>query len=858
MANRVLLCLVFLLTCFGVGTAYAQTGKLSGRVTEKANKAAIPGVSVVVKLNGGVKGFSTTDDKGNYSVSALVPGNYTVEFVSMTFAPVKIANVPIEMDKTRFLNAEMVEEGVNLGPAEVVAYKIPVIDPDNTTTGGTLTNEAIMKIPTREVGTLVSTQPGVFAADDRGAVNLKGTRSSNTVYFVNGVKINGTTPNLPVQAISQLSVITGGVPAQYGDAVGGIISITTTSPSAAFSGGIDLETSTPLDQYDNNLGSFNLMGPILKRKAEEGKPASSLLGFFVSGQFQNSKDDSPIRQGLYQVRPDVLARINERPFVNTLIGTQEQAIEASRLLRLSDLEKVKVRPNSASQRVSFNTTLDFQPFDNMMLSLGGSYDRYRQDLYSEFGGLLNSQNNGRRFTDNWNVFARFTQNFPSDGSSSLIKNAYYQVQADFSRFDRTVQSEQYKNNFARYGYIGQIRQDFDLVRGTANAGGQQLDSTARFTIDGVDLPVVTQTLNPTGVSFTPSGDNPIVANYTNQLLTDNSLVLAFPNIVPLALFANGGYLNGTPARTVQNVYGGPTGAFNGYLRQINDQYRVSALGAADIGKHTVKLGFEFEQRVESFFQVTPNGLWQGARGLMNRHIDVPDPTQIDLTRPWEGYYTRRIVNGEPVAYFTQIGIPFGQAESDFSRTMRARIGANRLEFVNVDEALNPDNFSLRDFTADEAVIQQRIVDSYQGYTYTGERNTSKRVAFRDFFFDTQNRPQDAYRPTYAAAFLEDKFTVEDLIIRAGVRIDRFDANQQVLKDKYALVELERVRDINYAEFQDPNGQPAFRPANIGDDFTILTERAGGVIRGYRDGDIFYDANGLVTQDLNPLLSRRMW
>ncbi len=853
MANRVLLCLVFFLCCVGVGTTYAQTGKLSGKVTEKATKAPIPGVNVVVKLNGAVKGFSTTDEKGFYSISPLVPGNYTVEFINMAFATVRVANVPVELDKTRFLNADLAEEGVSLKEAEVVAYKIPVIDPDNTTTGGTLTNEAIMKIPTREIGTLVATQPGVFASDDRAAVNIKGTRSSGVLYYVNGVK-QLTQPNLPTSAIAQLTVVTGGVPAQYGDAVGGIINITTTSPSSKYQGGIEAETSAPLDQYNNNLVNFNLSGPLLKRKAEEGKQAGSLLGFFLTGQYQGSKDDAPLYRGLYQVKADKMAEINAHPFTNVAVGTDLQALPSVRLLRLTDLEQVKVRPNVASQRFSANTTLDFQPFDNVLFSVGGSYDRYLQNLYSENGGLLNSENNVRRLTSNWNAFARFTQNFPTSGDdNALIKNAYYQVQGDFTRFDRVNQHEDYKNNLAKYGYIGRL-QETPLVRRGAITSEPKFDTTATTVIDGATLPVYTQFLGgSTGVIFTPSGDNPTIANYTSQLLNDNSLNLQLPNLNTSLLVANGGFRNGSGAQIVQNVYSGQGGAPSQYLLQKNDQYRLSALGAADIGKHTLKLGFEFEQRIESFYLANPNNIWSAARGLINRHIDSPADTLLGTT----GYYTTQTINGNQAALFVGTGINNGQ-ESDFSQIIRKRLGydgARTTELINVDDLLNPDNFSIKDFSADEAVVQTRIVDSYQGYSYQGKRTTNKRVAFSDFFTDTLNRPQDAYRPTYAAAFLEDKFVIEDLIIRAGVRVDRFDANQQVLKDKYALVDLTRVGDLNLDDYRTSDGQPVELPSTIGPDYKVFVNGVGGnIITGYRNGDILYTPDGQVTQDINQIRS----
>ena len=46
-------------------------------------------------------------------------------------------------------------------------------------------------------------------------------------------------PILPKSAIEEVSVMTGGVPANFGDATGGIISITTRGASRTYFGGIE-------------------------------------------------------------------------------------------------------------------------------------------------------------------------------------------------------------------------------------------------------------------------------------------------------------------------------------------------------------------------------------------------------------------------------------------------------------------------------------------------------------------------------------------------------------------------------------------------------------------------------------------
>ena len=51
-------------------------------------------------------------------------------------------------------------------------------------------------------------------------------------------------------------------------------------------------------------------------------------------------------------------------------------------------------------------------------------------------------------------------------------------------------------------------------------------------------------------------------------------------------------------------------------------------------------------------------------------------------------------------------------------------------------------------------------------------------------------------PTYAAAYIQDKFAFNDLIFNIGVRVDRFDANQMVLKDPYSLYETYKAGDVS--------------------------------------------------------------
>ena len=176
-----------------------------------------------------------------------------------------------------------------------------------------MTREEIESAPTRDVRSVASQAAGVFQKDDGDDVNVRGSRSDGTDYYVDGIRIRGSN-RLPQAGVEQVTVIVGGTPAQYGDATGGIISITTRGPSKDFSGGLEVVSSEVLDDYGYNLVSGNLSGPILKRKLENGS-SKTMLGFFISGELQLDKDPDPSAFGMYRLKDDVYEKYKANPVI---------------------------------------------------------------------------------------------------------------------------------------------------------------------------------------------------------------------------------------------------------------------------------------------------------------------------------------------------------------------------------------------------------------------------------------------------------------------------------------------------------------------------------------------------------------
>jgi Ca-activated chloride channel family protein len=109
----------------------------------------------------------------------------------------------------------------------VTAYSIPLINRDNSS-GSTITREDLTRLPVRSVNGIASTVGGVNSTESFDDVHIRGSRSNSTAYYLDGIRISN--PNsIPRSFISDVSVYTGGIPANYGDLTGGVISVQSTT-----------------------------------------------------------------------------------------------------------------------------------------------------------------------------------------------------------------------------------------------------------------------------------------------------------------------------------------------------------------------------------------------------------------------------------------------------------------------------------------------------------------------------------------------------------------------------------------------------------------------------------------------------
>jgi hypothetical protein len=837
--------LLVLILFIGMPAAYSQTGQseIQGKVTDEESGETIPFANVIIEMNGKMVSGTTTDFDGKYTIKPVPPGKYSVKVSSVGYGPKQVDGVVLLANQIRFLNISL-KSGIDIQEFEKVEYKKPLIEKD----GGsreTITRDDIARMPGRDATAIATTVAGV-SSPTGGGVTMRGARTEGTYYYIDGIKVRGSS-TLPKAAIEEVQVITGGVPASYGDATGGIISITTRGASSTFFGGIDYLTSgfqTSEDQYfgfDNqgyNLVEGNLSGPLLWKKDSAGNKVRPIVGFHVSGNYTNIAVNRPSGIDVYRIRPEVREQVLASPLV--LVPGVDGARYATEFLRRDDFERMNGRDNLGSIGANGNFKLDFTISEAINLSFGGSLlyqNRQGQGGRSDLGfAMMNGVNNPEATTLDWRVFGRFTQRFLDTNrdkdSKGLISNAYYSLMVDYSRNQFIRQDPRHQENFFAYGHVGR----FDIFQAPTYAPVLDISGNLQY----LQQNGVADTL----VTFTPSTINSDMAAVGSQFFD------FFPNTPDLNfVLAQGGLRNGDLFQNTHGFIPQPGTPFNSFLRNDNSQFRVTGIGSANIGGHAIQLGFEYEQRSDRGFALNPRGLWTQARLLANSHIREFDGELIDngnVIGGFQAFEVNRIIAG---------------GQSTFDRNLRIALGLDPTgnyfdasgnpindPFINID-GLNPDQLQLSFFSADEILNNGNSFATYWGYDHTGRRLTGARPSFDDFFTQRDEngdftRPIAAFEPIYIAGYIMDKFAFDDLVFNVGLRIDRFDANQPVLRDPWLLKEARTAGQVDFI-----GNNPVSHPTNIGNDYVVYVDNIAepNSIRGYRSGDTWFNAQGEIVE-----------
>ena len=302
------LVLALLPTFLFAGTA----GKIAGKVIDKETRDPLPGVNVVIV---GTTMGAATDINGEYFILNVPVGTYAVKARMIGYTEVNITNVRVKIDLTTRVNFDLASEVLEMGESVTIVAERPLIQKDLTSSRKIATAEEVMAAPVEDVQGAVSLTAGV--SDD----NFRGGREGEAAYLLDGVAIvdpmtGDYESDVPLMSLEEISVMTGGFSAEYGNIQSGLVSMVTKEGGHEYHGGIRYKTNdfgnadinknfgnsyTTLQDLRNNkmfIQEYNHAEELKNLEWSIGGPEPiskyllkmpGSLNFFLAGEFFDSK-----------------------------------------------------------------------------------------------------------------------------------------------------------------------------------------------------------------------------------------------------------------------------------------------------------------------------------------------------------------------------------------------------------------------------------------------------------------------------------------------------------------------------------------------------------------------------------------
>jgi outer membrane receptor for ferrienterochelin and colicin len=219
--------------------AAAQTGSISGIITDAKTKETIIGGSVLVQ---GTQSGTSTDIEGKFTINNLTPGTYNLQ-VSYVAYKTAIVSVTVETGKTAEVQISMEEESGQLEEVVITGTRsrdtdisiVRSIRESKLVVNG-ISAQQISKSQDRDAAQVVRRVPGVTLVDDRFVV-VRGLASRYSNVMLNGVLAPSTEADsrafsfdiIPSGLLDRMMVYKSGAAELPGDFAGSIVEVSTKS-----------------------------------------------------------------------------------------------------------------------------------------------------------------------------------------------------------------------------------------------------------------------------------------------------------------------------------------------------------------------------------------------------------------------------------------------------------------------------------------------------------------------------------------------------------------------------------------------------------------------------------------------------
>jgi hypothetical protein len=227
-------------------TLLAQSsGGLIGRVTDASNGQPLASVEVRLDSN---RVIARTDSRGEYRFRALPAGYHTLTVAWPGYRPATRDSVLIRAGEIVRADVRLAPTAVQLQDLVAVGIQDPILDPLATQTVQRISAEDFRRLPVSSLEDAIALQAGVVGESFRGG------RVGQQAFILDGLGIknqldastNGIGIRIPPDLITEAQLITNGYSARFGQALSGLVSVTTRDGGDEWSGRVGYETDRPM------------------------------------------------------------------------------------------------------------------------------------------------------------------------------------------------------------------------------------------------------------------------------------------------------------------------------------------------------------------------------------------------------------------------------------------------------------------------------------------------------------------------------------------------------------------------------------------------------------------------------------
>lgn len=305
----------------GDASAQAQPARIRGTVIDSETGDRLDYANVVIK---GTSRGTMSLGGGSFSFNGLAPGTYTIQVLYLGYEPAE-QTVTVAGGDSKDVEFRLKVTIVEQLPEYAVEGASYMVETTSVTSKSQISSEKFEQYAIDSVDQALARQAGVVMR--AGQLYVRGGRSGEVQSQIDGVSVDnpigGGSLEVSTLAVENVQMVTGGLDAEYGNALSGVINTTTkTGSREKFEGGIRFltddfgrqdRTFTNLDRFEYGFG-----GPT---------PVKGLT-YYVSGNmvFTDGENYSIANRPEYQLNlGDVNLATFRRRQSNTALGSAKLA-----------------------------------------------------------------------------------------------------------------------------------------------------------------------------------------------------------------------------------------------------------------------------------------------------------------------------------------------------------------------------------------------------------------------------------------------------------------------------------------------------------------------------------------------------